>query len=612
MLLTRLLRGLRSPDDEFTRGTAAVQAGRMEEGIIALRRALELRPELAGAHFNLGVAYRSLGNPDEALAAFRRAAELAPGFAEAHLNIGSMLREQRELEDAGRSLKTALALKPDLPEALLELGNVHRGTGDWRAAIDNFRRAVSIDPGFARARWATTVAQIPALDDGDTDREERRRAFARELEALEAWFASARGPDVVEAVAVQQPFYLAYHEVSNRDLLGRYGRLCASLMQSWQQHAGLAPPPPIRNSRGGTGRIRVGIVSGHIYYHSVWSALVRGWVERLDRGRFELHLFHLSGRRDAETELAASLAASFHQAKGGFESWARFIHGCGMDVLLYPEIGMDPTTARLASMRLAPVQATSWGHPETSGLPTIDHYLSAQALEPPDAQSHYTEALELLPGTGCWLPRVADSGRDVPPPAVAEAKVRMICAGTPFKYAAVHDALWVEIARRVPGGRLVFFRSFPEALSHRLERRLRDAFDRAGLAFDRHATFLPLQEGPAFRALLAASDLYLDTVGFSGFNTALQALNADLPVVTREGRFMRGRLASGMLRHIGLDELVAPSDAAYVELAVALANDADRRRRLRERIPQARQRLFEDETPIRALEEFLARVTHAR
>src|SRR5262245_4102755 len=447
MLLTRLFRGMRSSRDEFERGTAAVQAGRMEEGIVALKRALELDPDLPGAHFNLGAAYRSLGNPDQALAAFRRAVEVAPAFAEAHLNIGSVLREQRELEQAERSLKAALALKPDLPEALLELGNVHRGTGDWRGAIDDFRRAISLDPSFARARWAAAVAQVPALDDSDTDREERRGAFARELDALEAWFAAADRPDAVEAVAVQQPFFLAYHEVSNRELLARYGRLCASIMQRWQQAAGL--PAPRR--RAGA-RVRVGFVSAHIYHHSVWSALIRGWLQRLDRERFEVHLFHLSARRDAETERAAALAASLHQGKGGFESWARFIHACGMDVLVYPEIGMDATTAKLASLRLAPVQATSWGHPETSGLPTIDHYLSAEALEPADANAHYSEALELLPGTGCWLPKPATPGSGAPP-QLPEAKVRMICAGAPFKYAAAHDALFVEIARRVPGGR---------------------------------------------------------------------------------------------------------------------------------------------------------------
>jgi predicted O-linked N-acetylglucosamine transferase (SPINDLY family) len=336
---------------------------------------------------------------------------------------------------------------------------------------------------------------------------------------------------------------------------------------------------------------------------------VRGWVQQLDRRRFELHLFHLSAKRDVETDLAISLATEFHDGKGGWENWARFIHARRMDFLLYPEIGMDPTTAKLASLRLAPVQATSWGQPQTSGLPTIDYYLSAEALEPPDAQAHYSEALQLLPGTSCWLPRVAEEGRAVQRSdlGLPAADVLMLCPGTPFKYAAEHDALWVEIARRVPGGKLVFFRSRPEALSNRLERRLRAAFERAGLNFERHVVCLPWQDPQAFRAILAAADLYLDTVGFSGFNTALQAVHCGLPVVTREGRFMRGRLASGMLRHIGLDELVAPSDAAYVELAVALANDGDRRRQLRERLRSARQRLFEDDAPVRALEAFIAR-----
>jgi predicted O-linked N-acetylglucosamine transferase (SPINDLY family) len=598
-MLRRLFGGGRSAQEEFARGTAAAQAGRMAEGIAALRRAVELKPDYPEAHYNLGAAYRDVGNADAALAAYRRAAELVPKFADVHVDIASILRERRELEEAERSLRAALALKPDFPEALLELGNVHKGAGDWRAALEDFRRAVSLDPAFGRARWAAAVAQIPMIDDGDTDREERRQAFARELGALEAW--AATDPQAFRSVAEHQPFYLAYHEASNRDLLARYGKLCASLMQGWQQAAGLAAPR--RGQRGS--RIRVGIVSAHFCDHSVWLAFVRGWVQRLDRRRFELHLFHLSAKRDAETDLAISLATEFHEGKGGWENWARFIHGSRMDVLLYPEIGMDPATAKLASLRLAPVQATSWGQPQTSGLPTMDYYLSAEALEPPDAQAHYSETLELLPGTGCWLPRPRDEGAE---PKPKESELRLICPGTPFKYAAGHDTLLVEIARRVPGGKLVFFRSKPEALSNRLERRLRAAFERAGLSFERHVVFMPWQEPQAFRAILAAADLYLDTVGFSGFNTALQAVQCGLPVVTREGRFLRGRLASGMLRHIGLDELVAPSDAAYVELAVALANDPGRRQNLRERLRSARGRLFEDDAPVRALEAFFARV----
>ena len=596
MLLTRLFAGLRSARAEFERGTAAAQEGRLAEAIVMLRRAVELKPGFAEAHYNLAAAYRDLGESDASLAAYRRAAELAPRFADVHVDIASLLRERRELAAAERSLQAALSLKPDSAEALLELGNVRKGGGDWRGALQAFGQACRLDPALGRARWAAAVAQIPLLDDASTDRDERRRAFARELEALQAWCGAH--PEAFLAVAEHQPFYLAYHEVSNRELLARYGRLCASLMQAWQRGAGLAPPA----RRARDARVRLGIVSAHLSDHSVWQALVRGWLQRLDRRRCEVHLFHVGSARDAQTALAASLAAAVHERKGRWQQWARFIHAARMDVLLYPEIGMDPTTAKLAAMRLAPVQAASWGHPETSGLPTMDYYLSAQALEPAGAQAHYTEKLELLPGTGCWLPREEPSPKEVDLP---KADLLLVCPGTPFKYAAAHDRLLVEIARRVPGARLLFFRGKPDALSDRFEERLRAAFQGA---FDRHAVFLPWLDPAAFRSLLARADLYLDTVGFSGFNTALQAVRCGLPVVTREGEFLRGRLASGMLRHIGLDELVARSDGDYVELAAALATNAERRQRLRERVRQAGERLLEDDAPIRALEAFLDRV----
>ncbi len=606
--MLRRLFGMRSAQEEFERGTAAAQAGRMAEGITALRRAIELKPTFIEAYYNLGAAYRDAGNSDAALDAYRRAAELAPSFADVYVDIASILRERRDLDEAERSVRAALALKPDFPEALLELGNVRKGAGDWRAAVEAFQRAATLAPSFGRARWAAAMAQIPMIDDVDADREARRQAFARELGALEAW--AAKDPQAFRAVGDQQPFYLAYHEVSNRELLARYGALCASLMQRWQQSAGLTPP----SSRKPGSRIRVGIVSAHISDHSVWMAFVRGWVQRLDRRRFELHLFHLSAKRDAETDLAISSADGFHDGKGHWENWARFIHGSRMDILVYPEIGMDPTTARLAALRLAPVQATSWGQPQTSGLPTMDYYLSAAAFEPPGAQPHYSEALELLPGTSCWLPRGGEENANAAWTrlGVATDGVRLICPGTPFKYAAEHDRLLVAIARGVPDGRLIFFRGPPAALSRRWEGRLRAAFEREGLPYERHVTFVPWQEPNAFRSLLASADLYLDTVGFSGFNTALQAVRAGLPVVTREGRFMRGRLASGILRHIGLDELVAPSDSAYVDLAVTLARDAPRRQQVRERLRGARERLYEDDAPVRALEAFFERVVGTR
>src|SRR5205814_2476825 len=153
--------------------------------------------------------------------------------------------------------------------------------------------------------------------------------------------------------------------------------------------------------------------------------------------------------------------------------WAQAIADARLDVLIYPEIGMDPMPPRLAAMRLAPVQATTWGQPITSGLPTIDLYFSAQRLEPPQGAEHYTERLVALPNLGVCVqainptivaPDMAGLGLDPEAPL-------LLCPGTPFKYTPQGDAALVAIAARLQArgsGRLVFFRSKRVAMSQQI------------------------------------------------------------------------------------------------------------------------------------------------
>jgi predicted O-linked N-acetylglucosamine transferase (SPINDLY family) len=103
----------------------------------------------------------------------------------------------------------------------------------------------------------------------------------------------------------------------------------------------------------------------------------------------------------------------------------------------------------------------------------------------------------------------------------------------------------------------------------------------------------------------------LDTTGFSGFNTAMQAVEAGTPIIAMKGAFMRGRFASAILRRMELDELVAASANDYVDIASRIGRDAAYRRELRERIAGRRAILFNDEAPVRALEAFLAEAAGA-
>ena len=584
-------------------GMLLERLGRPREAEQVLQRAAAADPANVQAHYRLGKLLADRGAWGDAAACLARALELNPDYADAHLGMGNVFAGAGRLEEAAECFRKALALEPRMLDAQINLANVLNDLGLRHEALEHAEAALALSPNSAEARWVRLMCGVPAVRAADDELAGLRRRFAADLDELDGWFEPGRTANGHNVVGISQPFWLAYQEEDNRELLRRYGRLCARLMADWQSRQGFVPAP-----RRAPGPVRVGVVSQYFRNHSVWNAIVKGWFQQLDRERFALSAFCLGSPEDDETRYAKSRAAQFVQGAGGLRQWVDAILESQPDVLIYPEIGMDPMSLKLASLRLAPVQAASWGHPETTGLPTVDCYLSAEALEPAEAQKHYTERLIALPNLGCYVqpddlqPLAADKAAWGLEPGVP----LLVCPGTPFKYAPEHDWVLADIAQRLGRCRMIFFEHRTRTLSALLRERLVAAFASRGQDFARVALFLPWQSRSAFYGLLRSADVFLDTIGFSGFNTALQAVERALPIVTREGRFLRGRLASGILKRIGLPELVAADEAQYVGLAVRLAQDAGYRAEIRRRMEASRHMLYQDRAPIRALEDFLA------
>lgn len=589
----------------FNLGNVLRARGAFEEAIACYRNALQLRPDFAEACNGLGNALRDTGDSEQAAAWYRNALARRPDYAEANNNLGVLFKSQDKPDEALACFRKALERDAGNVDALCNLASVFSDQGRPGDAQACYRKSLAIRPDDPVARWALAMAQIPSVYATQMQVDASRLAFATELADLDTWFTADRLDRGEPAVGSSQPYYLAYQEQDNRALLSHYGSLCSRIMARW--HGERRHPT---ESRGKNGKLRLGIVSSHIHEHSVWRALTRGWLQQIDRGRFELHLFYLDNRTDEQTAFARARADSFASGIRPLAAWVEAIHTAQVDALIYPEVGMDPLTVKLASLRLAPTQVVAWGHPETTGLPTIDYFLSAEAFEPPDAQRFYSEQLVRLPRLGCHYQPLAVAAE---PPDLARlglaGRKLLLCAGTPYKYLPAHDRVWVEIARELDECKLVFFHHRKQALSQLLAKRLHDAFRAAGISFEDHVAFIPWQPRPAYFGLLERAYLGLDSISFSGFNTAIQALECGLPVVTLDARFMRGRLASGILRSLGLPELIASSADQFVALIRSIARDPAHRQDLSDRIVANRHTLFGDREAIAAMEEFLVRAT---
>jgi predicted O-linked N-acetylglucosamine transferase (SPINDLY family) len=289
------------------------------------------------------------------------------------------------------------------------------------------------------------------------------------------------------------------------------------------------------------------------------------------------------------------------------ERWRQIILADRPHVLIYPEIGMNHDAAELAALRLAPVQCSYIGHPQTSGYPTIDYFLSGELIEPSDGQDHYSEKLVRLPNIGFHyepleLPAVAVTRAEL---GLRPGSTAYWCPQSLFKYLPQYDDVFPRIAREAGDCQFVFIRHSGRDVTELFQKRLDHVFAAAGLKAEDHCVFLHGMDVNRFAAASAQCDLMLDSIGWSGGNTTLEALAQDLPVVTFEGDLMRGRVSAGMLRMMGMPEAVAGTIDDYVALAVRMGQDRSWRAEIKRRVASDKRRLYRDSTCIAALQDFL-------
>lgn len=571
------------------------------------------------AVFRLAQVLERAGRLGEALEAYQRlsAPEEAGTVPEpvrfaAISNAGNILRRRGRFTEALAAFDSAIAIRPD-PLALLSRARVLRKLERHREALDTAAEAVARDPSQFSARLFECVAQIRAVPASAADMDADRAAYAERLEALAADVAAASEAEranAAGAVGLVQPFYLTYQARDDRALQETYGRMMCRLMAARHpRHA--RPLPPRRRAAGEP--VRVGLVSRFLMStHAVWRVPTSGWIRAIDRERFRLHAYVTDDAR----AVVPQDEALFHVVRRGRKSvaeWAEIIARDELDVLLFPEFGMDPVALPLGALRLAPFQATTWAHPTTSGMPTIDAFLSSALMEPEEADASYTEALVRLPNLSFTPQRQRTAWQRVDRAVLglSERDVLYWCSQSLYKYHPAHDGIFPKIAREVPHARFVFSAKYAGRSAEIFAARMERVFAEHGLDAARHCVFRHGIPKAEYMGLCAQADVFLDSVGWSGCNTTFDVLEFDVPVVTLPSGLMRGRHTAAILAMMGMADGLAADEADYVARAARLGLDADWRLDVSERIGAAKHRLYGDLSPVRALEALLERAARA-
>jgi predicted O-linked N-acetylglucosamine transferase (SPINDLY family) len=574
------------------------------QALDACDRALSIDAYSLAALVSRGIALHRLGRHAEAAASYRQALSLRPDYAQAHNNLGTVLSDQGALDEASACFRRALELRPDLAEAHKNLGGLLHEQGKVDEAVLCYQRALELDPESTELKFAICMAQLAVLYDDEPEIDRRRNAYRRKLQEL--CDEIDREPDprrFAKGVGSSQPFFLAYQGCGDRDLQALYGTRVCKIMAARYPAADLPRPPEEGEP------VRVGIVSGYFHDHSNWKIPIKGWLSQLDHERFHLFGYHTGTRKDSETETAAALFDRFVQGPMSLDRWRDEILADSPHVLIYPEVGMDSVSAALAAQRLARVQCNSWGHPDTSGFPTLDYYISSDLMEPP-GEEHYTERLVRLPNLSIYY---EPTPPQPPPLARSELGIRpdatvFWCGQSLFKYLPQYDDVFPRIAREAGDCQFVFIEYHRGTYVTDLFRgRLERTFSAVRLKVSDYCVVLPRLDASRFKAAIGACDIVLDSIGWSGCNSTLESLPYHLPIVTTAGPLMRGRHTMAILKMMGVTDTIAQTTDEYISIAARLSREPRWRRIVRDRMAVSSDRVYRDWQCIEALQAFLDR-----
>ncbi len=516
----------------FNCGSQLIAQGDLSGGRTFLQQAVDSNPDFSPARLNLATVMERMNDVDGALATLRSMAE----------RMGAVNRANIDHK--------VLALK--------NIARIRRGTVEAESAL---KQAIEIDPTQAELvqHWINNRQSRciwPVLEP----------VGRLNIDDLRPMMAPLSAAVYVDEPELQRTVGRNYVERALRDDPIR-------TVGPWP-----APANPKRE------RLRIGYLSSDLCNHAI-GYLMTDVFGCHDRSRFEIRVYNIGERNDdplqqkimAQVDHWADIKAMSDRGA------AAMIVRDGVDILLDINGHTNYQRTHLLALKPAPIIVNWLGYPGTIGSDFHDYIIADEFIIPEQYEVFYDEKVLRLP---CYQPN--GNLHAVPPPARSRAELGLpedatvfCCFNGAVKITEQVFSRWMTILTRVPGSVLWLRGSAGDT-----DERLRSEAAGRDVAPDR-LVFLPFTSNSEYLSLHHYADVFLDTFPYGAHTTASDALRMGLPIVTLAGKSFPSRVCGSLSIAAGIPDLICDTPAAYVELAVELGNNPERRRELRQKMDAA-------------------------
>lgn len=516
---------------------------------------LQRSPSDPQANKYLAMFHGGLHEDEQALVFITRAALAAPNDPEIQFILGNVAMILRKYKEGVRAYSAVIRLNPDSLNAYDGLGKCLLSLGDYDGAMQAYEKAIARAPDNEDIyyRMGVALAVVGRV-------EEALAAARRGLERLPGSLP------LLEFITYNQNFKDGVDPIAHRRDHERLGSVVAARANRAVR--------PFSNDPDPERPLRVAFLSGDFVLHAC-AFFLEGPLRAFDRARLVPYLYSAREQLDPYSERFKALGEWRNVFGLPNERLDELARADGIDVLVECAGWTDRAIMFACTPRVAPVQATYLGYPNTTGLPSVDYRIVDWKTDPEGAEAHCTERLVRLPQSFlCYRPYEKGTGPfDDRPPSATSGGVTFGSFNRVTKICDSARRVWAEILKRTPGSRLmVKIQIASGEVTANFTRKL----EALGVARDRvvGADFVEKtgDHFPMYRRM----DIALDSFPYNGTTTTCEAMWMGVPVIALAGQTHRARVGVSLLESVGVPELIAKTEKEYIDLAVALAGDRPR------------------------------------
>ena len=605
-----------------------LRINRLEKAIELLKSAITIDKNFIQANIKLGSIYSRLGDWQKAENILKRSIEVKKDYQPGILALGTHYLKTGVFDKAKELLMAAIQLDQRSVESWNNLGATYQEIEEYNQAIECYEKAENLDTQKQEA--IANLARLYSL----MGHEEKARAYYLKWariygnHPLLKWKAKTICPSVFNS----KEDILTYRskvlddlvelkknpiefEVSQLDVWDIYppsdtiyhGQNQLPLSQSFDEL--FRTIPQIKQPKQSNDFIRLGIVlsPGH---DGVFLRSMKGILNQMSSKEIETTVvcFSIKSEKNIRSEITNQkiriLRLSEELAKA-----AHLLSEEQFDLIYYWEIGTDALNYFLPYFRPGRVQCTGWGWPVTTGNSRMDYFISTENLDSEETKPHYSEKLlrlKKLP-TYYYKPRIPELKKTLSDFGFDQDINLYFCSQNLKKVHPDFDSVLKGILEQDLKARIAFRADKFDYITNQLALRLK----KMGKLFER-IVFLPWLDTDDYYQLIQLAKVMLDTLHFNGVNTTYDALAAGTPVVSIEGKYFRDRYTYACYQQMGMEGPICHSVNEYIETAVDLANNDEKRRVIKRAILTNNHLLFEDQGAVLEFENTVLKIAGAK